>query len=262
MPAWPPAFEPRQDGQAPYGRLHGKASHGDANAPTAQSGARSAAVSAATWPTVSAAAGAGSATAGSGRPLAARAAPAPSGTHGDLAMIRALSTLAGLAAAAALLLLVPDIGSAEGGGLWKRAALLAAAGLVAGAFYQLGGIRRPGWRVNGPMLIGAFLPWTVLAIAICAQRSGTPSSLTRWVRDVLPDNALTRWSASFPVLAFTSGLLLAFCLVEPRIRVRAREVTTVAPTAEPVEPVEHAERVDNGEHVEPAETTPSLTETR
>ena len=47
-------------------------------------------------------------------------------------MIRALTTLVGLACAAALLLLVTDTGSAEGGGLWKRAALFAAAGLVAG----------------------------------------------------------------------------------------------------------------------------------
>jgi hypothetical protein len=135
-------------------------------------------------------------------------------------IIRALTTLVGLAAAAALLLLVPDTGSAEGGGLWKRAALVAGAGLVGGAFYQLGGIRRPGFRVSLPMLIGAFLPWTVLAVAICAQRSGTPSSLTDLVRDVLPDGALARWSPSFPILAFTSGLLLAFALVEPRVEAR------------------------------------------
>ena len=76
--------------------------------------------------------------------------PSPDEPHGDVAMIRALTTLAGLACAAALLLLVPDTGSAEGGGLWKRAALLAAAGLVAGVFYQLGGIRRPGVRLNVP----------------------------------------------------------------------------------------------------------------
>lgn len=141
-------------------------------------------------------------------------------------MIRALTALVGLAAAAALLLLVPDTGSAEGGGLWKRAVLLAGAGLVAGAFYQLGGIRRPGFRINLPMLVGVFLPWTVLAVAICAQRAGTPSSLTDLVRDVLPDNALARWSPSFPILAFTSGLLLAFALVEPRVeaRVPVREV--------------------------------------
>ena len=45
-------------------------------------------------------------------------------------MIRALTTLVGLACAAALLLLVTEIGAAEGGGLWKRAALYAAAGLL------------------------------------------------------------------------------------------------------------------------------------
>jgi hypothetical protein len=154
-------------------------------------------------------------------------------------MIRAITTLLGLASAAALLLLVPDTGSADGGGLWQRAALLAAAGLVAGAFYQLGGIRRPGVRLNLPVLVGAFLPWTLLAVAICAQRSGTPSTLTRWVRDILPDSALTRWSPSFPILAFTSGLLLAFALVEPLVQVRVRAVATVMDVEQPVEePVE------------------------
>jgi hypothetical protein len=149
-------------------------------------------------------------------------------------MIRAFTTLIGLACAAALLLLVPDTGSAEGGGLWKRAALLAAAGLVAGAFYQLGGIRRTGVRLNLPFLIGAFLPWTLLAIAICAQRSGTPSTLTRWVRDILPDSALTRWSGSFPILAFTSGVLLALALVEPLVQAQVREITAVKDVEEPV----------------------------
>ena len=76
-------------------------------------------------------------------PQPGAAAPARRTADGD-GMIRALTTLVGLACAAALLLLVTDTGSAEGGGLWQRAALLAGAGLVAGAFYQLGGIRRPG----------------------------------------------------------------------------------------------------------------------
>jgi hypothetical protein len=138
-------------------------------------------------------------------------------------MIRALTTLVGLACAAALLLLVLDVGSAEGGGLWKRAALLAVAGLVAGFFYQLGGIRRPGVKLNLPLLLGAFLPWSLLALAICAQRAGTPSSLTDLVRDILPDSALRRWSPSFPIFAFTSGLLLAFALVEPRVGERPAE---------------------------------------
>jgi hypothetical protein len=159
-------------------------------------------------------------------------------------MIRALTTLAGLACAAALLLLVPDTGSAEGGGLWKRAALLAAAGLVAGAFYQLGGIRRPGMRLNVPLFVCAFVPWTVLAVAICAQRSGTPASLTDLVRDILPTSALTRWSASFPILAFTSGLLLAFALVEPRVQEPVRVRATVSDVVDENEAVEEVEEVE------------------
>src|ERR1700730_17501369 len=115
-------------------------------------------------------------------------------------MIRAFTTLLGLVCAAGLLLAVPDMGSTEGGGLWQRAALLAAAGLVAGALYQLGGIRRAGVRLNRPLLIFAFVPWTLIAVAICAQRSGTPASLTDLVRDILPAGVLGRWSASFPVL--------------------------------------------------------------
>jgi hypothetical protein len=165
-------------------------------------------------------------------------------------MIRAFTTLAGLACSAALLLLIPDIGSAEGGGLWKRAAVLAAAGLLAGAFYQLGGIRRPGVRLNVPLLVGAFLPWTLLALAICAQRAATPSSLKDLAHDIVPDGALTRWSASFPVLAFTSGLLLAFALVEPLIqeRVTVRTVAAVEKDdeeAEPVRPVVLAGHTDD-----------------
>jgi hypothetical protein len=149
-------------------------------------------------------------------------------------MIRALSTLAGLACAAALLLLVPDTGSGEGGGLWKRSALLAAAGLIAGALYALGGARRLGVRPNLPLLVCAFVPWTLLALAICAQRAGTPSALTNLVRDVLPDSALTRWSPSFPILAFTSGLLLAFALVEPVVAVHTTAEVAAVEADDPV----------------------------
>lgn len=143
-------------------------------------------------------------------------------------MIRALTTLVGLVAAAALLLLVDDTGSGDGGGLWQRAALLAGAGLVAGAFYQLGGIRRPGVRLNIPLFVGAFVPWTLLALAICANRSGTPVWLHDLAHDALPGNLLTRWSQSFPILAFTDGLLLAFALVEPVVQQRVRPVLAAA----------------------------------
>jgi hypothetical protein len=161
-------------------------------------------------------------------------------------MIRALTTLVGLVCAAALLLLVNDTGSADGGGLWKRAALLAGAGLVAGAFYQLGGIRRPGVRLNLPLFVVAFLPWTLLALAICANRSGTPVWLSDLTHDVLPDSALTRWSPSFPILAFADGLLFAFALLEPLVQqVPPRAVAAVA---EP-EPVPESESVEHSRPV-------------
>jgi hypothetical protein len=147
-------------------------------------------------------------------------------------MIRALTTLVGLACAAALLLLVNDTGSAEGGGLWKRAVLIVAAGAVAGAFYQLGGIRRPGVRLNIPLFIGAFVPWTLLALAICSNRAGTPVWLSDLTHDILPDSALTRWSPSFPILAFTDGLLFAFALIEPLVQPAPEVRRVVAPATE------------------------------
>jgi hypothetical protein len=161
-------------------------------------------------------------------------------------MIRALTTLVGLACAAALLLLVPDTGAAEGGGLWGRAALLAGAGLVAGAFYQLGGIRRPGVRLNVPLLVCAFVPWSLLALAICAQRAGTPIWLSDLVHDILPDSVLRRWSPSFPILAFTDGLLFAFALVEPLVQehVRAVDVVDEAAPARPVAVADPPETVE------------------
>ena len=80
-------------------------------------------------------------------------------------MVRALTTLVGLAAAAAILYFVTDIGD-NGGSYWTRALVWAAAGLVLGIFYQAGGHRSPGFRANTPMLLLAFLPWTVLSAAL------------------------------------------------------------------------------------------------
>lgn len=169
-------------------------------------------------------------------------------------MIRALTTLIGLGCAAALLLLVNDTGSAEGGGLWGRAALLAGAGLAAGFFYQLGGIRRPGVRLNAPLLIGAFVPWSLLAVAICAHRAGTPVWLSDVVHDILPDSVLTRWSPSFSILAFADGLLLAFALVEPLVQ--GERVTTVAASVEDAPP-RTREVVFEEDPAEPTEVRPA-----
>jgi hypothetical protein len=159
-------------------------------------------------------------------------------------MIRALTTLVGFACAAALLLLVIDTGSAAGGGLWKRAALIAGAGLVAGVFYQLGGIRRPGVRINLPLFVGAFVPWTLLALAVCAHRAGTPVWMTDLAHDVLPNTWLVRWSPSFPILAFVSGMLLAFALVEPVVRVKAQVVHTSDEVAPPTRPIDVADTTE------------------
>jgi hypothetical protein len=48
---------------------------------------------------------------------------------------------------------------------------------------------------------------------------------------------LTRWSPSFPILAFTSGLLLAFALVEPRISVRPSADVDAVAEVEGAEPI-------------------------
>jgi hypothetical protein len=145
-------------------------------------------------------------------------------------MIRAFVTLVGLVCAAALLL-VPRVGWDTGGDLWARVAVLGAAGLVAGVFYQLGGVRRPGVRVNLPMLVGAWLPWTVLAVAVCIDVSGTPSSLTHLAHD-LPSGALARWAPSLSIIAFVDGLLLAFALVEPLVHGPAIVARQTAPADE------------------------------
>jgi hypothetical protein len=87
-----------------------------------------------------------------------------------------------------------------------------------------------------PLLVVAFLPWSALAIAICAQRAGTPVWLSDLVHDVLPDSVLTRWSPSFPILAFTDGLLFAFALVEPLVQDHVQEVEVVEEPAPPPQP--------------------------
>ena len=131
-------------------------------------------------------------------------------------MVRALITLVGLATAAAILYFVSDVGD-SGGSYWTRALVWAAAGLVLGILYQAGGRRSPGVRANTPMLVLAFLPWTLLSAALVAIVADNPTWLSDRARDVLPDSWITRWEISLPAFAFGSGLLLAFSLIEPRV---------------------------------------------
>jgi hypothetical protein len=134
-------------------------------------------------------------------------------------MIRALTTLFGLIAAAVILYFVTDIDQ-SGGSFWLVALVWAAAGLAIGVLYEAGGRRAPGLRMNLPLLILGFLPWTLLTAALVAVEAGKPVWLADRGRDVLPDRWIPRWDASLPAFAFGAGLLFAFALIEPRVGVR------------------------------------------
>src|SRR5258705_3723902 len=97
-------------------------------------------------------------------------------------MIRALTALIGFALAAAILYFVPDAGNVIDNPVWAVPLVWAAAGLVAGVFYQSGGLRRPGMRVNVPMLLFVFVPWTVVAASLVAFVTGSPA----WLSDQAP----------------------------------------------------------------------------
>jgi hypothetical protein len=148
-------------------------------------------------------------------------------------MVRALTTLVGLAAAAAILYFVTDVG--DGGGSWWLFALVwAGAGFALGLLYQGGGRRAPGVRMNLPLLLLGFLPWTVLTAALVAIEADNPAWLADRARDLLPNAWIDRWLVSVPVFAFGAGLLLAFSLLEPRIGIRE----TPSPADSATAPVE------------------------
>jgi hypothetical protein len=160
-------------------------------------------------------------------------------------MVRALTTLLGLAAAAAILFVVSDVGD-SGGSYWTRSLVWAAAGLALGILYQAGGWRAPGIRANTPMLVLAFLPWTVLSAALVAVAADNPRWMSDRARDFLPDSWIARWEISLPAFALVSGLLLAFSLIEPRVGLREpggvdsadADVSSWEPPAPPPAPVE------------------------
>jgi hypothetical protein len=149
-------------------------------------------------------------------------------------MIRALTALVGFALAAAVLYFVPDAGNVIDDPVWDVPLVWAAAGLVAGVFYQAGGLRRPGMRANVSMLLFVFLPWTVVSASLVAFSTGDPSWLSDEARSVAGADMLTRWLPSLAAFAFGSGLLLAFSLFEPRVQSEADEVVERDVVAEPV----------------------------
>jgi hypothetical protein len=134
-------------------------------------------------------------------------------------MIRALTALLGFAAAAVLLEVAPRAGDLAGSSYWWVALLWAAAGLVAGALYQAGGIRAPGLRVNPWLFLLCFVPWTLLAAGVVVQRADTHSWYARLARTIFPDSWLVHWSLGAAAFAFGAGLLLALSVVEPLVGV-------------------------------------------
>src|SRR3954453_5726189 len=149
-------------------------------------------------------------------------------------MIRALTALVGFALAAAILYFVPDAGNIIDNPAWDVPLLWAAAGLVAGVFYQAGGLRRPGMRANVGMLLFVFLPWTAIAASLVAFSTGDPAWLSDQARSIAGDDALNRWLPSLAAFAFGSGLLLAFSLFEPRVQTDVEEVVEREVVATPV----------------------------
>jgi hypothetical protein len=174
-------------------------------------------------------------------------------------MIRALATLLGFAAAAVLLALAPDAGDLTGDTLWYIAGVWAAAGLVAGILYQAGGVRRPGTRLNQPMLFLAWLPWSLLAAGAVVQLAEPGGDVARLYRDVLPDTWLAHWTIAMSVLCFGSGLLLAFTLIEPRVAVN-RIVTVAEEDERPVAVEPRPEPVAVQPRPEPVAVEPDATD--
>jgi hypothetical protein len=162
-------------------------------------------------------------------------------------MMRALTALIGFALAAAILYIVPDAGNIIDNPVWDVPLLWGAAGLVAGIFYQAGGLRRPGMRMNVPLFLFVFIPWTVVTASLVAASTGDPTWLADEARSVAGSDALARWGDSLAAFAFASGLLLAFSLVEPRLDVVVEEVVErdVVTPVEEVRDVRPMRAVDN-----------------
>jgi hypothetical protein len=146
-------------------------------------------------------------------------------------MIRALAALIGFAAAAALLAIAPEVADLSGNDLWLVSGIWALAGFVAGVLYQTGGVRRPGLRMNGWLLVLAFLPWLAVTIGLVSVASDPGSTVAGWMRDLTPDTVLGNWLPALSAFAFGTGLLLAFSLIEPLVGVVAVEEVAPAETA-------------------------------
>jgi hypothetical protein len=162
-------------------------------------------------------------------------------------MARALVTLIGFATAGLVLYAVPDVTRFTDHPDWGVPALWALAGFVGLAAYRAGSLRGLSARLDVPVLVLVFLPWTLVAIAVIAHVTGEPSTIASHARDLTSRRVLDRLADSAGPLAFGAGALLALGLIGPRARTIVRETVAprddvapepadeVAPTVEPVD---------------------------
>ena len=137
-----------------------------------------------------------------------RAGPAPG-------LIRALITLIGLAIAGILVWLATTFDMGSTGGFWTAMGLIAAAGLVVGLSQLLGGWTKWGWpRLSPSVFLFAFLPTLILAggILLAMRPTGDETDQVRgWAQDLGIEGLVNDFWEVPGVLAFTVGLVLAFC---------------------------------------------------
>ena len=129
-------------------------------------------------------------------------------------LVRALITLIGLATAGLLIWLATTFDVGTTSGFWTAMGLIAAAGLVVGLSQLLGGWTKWGWpRLSPSVFLFAFLPTLVLAGGILlAMRPTNETDQVRGWAESLGIEGLVRDFWEVPgVLAFTVGLVLAFC---------------------------------------------------
>ena len=143
--------------------------------------------------------------------------------------VRALITLVGLAVAGFLIWLATTFDLDATGSFWTAMALVAAAGFALGLSQLLGGWTKWGWpRFSPSVFLLAFLPALVLAggILLAMKPTGDETDHVRgWAQDIGIEGLVNNFWTFPGLLAFTIGLVFAFCFDTsgPRTRVVGRD---------------------------------------
>jgi len=167
--------------------------------------------------------------------------PVPERTGTSPGLIRALFTLAGVAAAGTLLWVAQLFDLDGTNDFWAAMAIVAGAGVVLGLSQLFGGWTKWGWPTMSPMvfLLG-FLPTLVAGgwILLARQPDGgwQQSRFDGWTSDIGVTGFVDAMVPFLPVIALVIGLVFAFSFdtTGPRMHVvdrttLDRERTTVVP---------------------------------